>query len=157
MVRNYTEIMNEIMTISPDGVQALMTEVANTTDIYDSSLGNVKSRPVPGYDNEFYIPNGENNDLPKQLKELIDGDEVTAQCLHFNVTAAYGAGVQWTTPPSEEQRAWMTRQSVETYLLEQATDLMLYYYTVSVIILSQDGKKINKLVHKESPLSLIHI
>ena len=148
---NLSESMNEIMTISPDGVQALMTEVANTTDIYDSSLGNVKSRPVPGYDNEYYIPNGENNDLPKQLKELIDGDEVTAQCLHFNVTAAYGAGVQWTTPPSEEQRAWMTRQSVETYLLEQATDLMLYYYTVSVIILSQDGKKINKLVHKESP------
>ena len=65
MVGNNTESMNEIMTISPDGVQALMTEVANTTDIYDSSLGNVKSRPVPGYDNEYYIPNGESNDLPK--------------------------------------------------------------------------------------------
>lgn len=142
---------SELLTIGESGIQAMMTEVPSTTEVYDSSLGQVKSRGVPGRPGEFYIANGENDDLPKVLKELIDGDEVTAQCLHFNVTATYGSGLRWDGELNDAAREWLRRQSVETFLLEQSTDLLLYFYTVSVIILSQDGTQINKLVHKESP------
>lgn len=37
------------------------------------------------------------------------------------------------------------------YVLDQATDMQLYYFAVSVVILSADGKQINRLVHKEAP------
>ena len=37
------------------------------------------------------------------------------------------------------------------YVLDQSTDMQLYYFAVSVIILSADGKLINRIVHKEAP------
>lgn len=163
----------EILTLDRSNVQAIITEVPSTTDVYDSTLGRVNAKPVPGRSGEYYIPHGENNDLPRTLKELIDGDEVTAQCIHFNVTASYGAGLQWTvmddesdqdrstrsdgkqkgaaTPSKDGLRPWAAQQSLETYLLEQATDMAMYFMTVSVIILSADGKRINRIVHKEAP------
>lgn len=161
----------EFLTLDQSHVQAVITEVPSTTDVYDSTLGRVPTKPVPGRDGETYVPHGENNDLPQQLKQLIDGDEVTAQCIHFNVTATYGAGLQWETidndaphraardkrSEAETQvsktalRAFVAQQSLETYLLEQATDMAMYFFCVSVVILSQDGRRINRIVHKEAP------
>lgn len=140
----------DFWTIGMDGVQAMVAEVGDTTEVFDTVVGAPKSKTLPGSNHEKYIPFGNDDQLPYEMKRLIDGDEVTAQCLNFNVTALYGAGV-YTGEDDTQAEQWISRQALPMYVLDQATDMQLYYFAVSVVILSADGKQINRLVHKEAP------
>ena len=140
----------DFWTIGMDGVQAMVAEVGDTTEVFDTVVGAPKSKALPGSNHEKYIPFGNDDQLPYEMKRLIDGDEVTAQCLNFNVTALYGAGV-YTGEDDAQAEQWISRQALPMYVLDQATDMQLYYFAVSVVILSADGKQINRLVHKEAP------
>ena len=140
----------DFWTIGMDGVQAMVAEVGDTTEVFDTVVGAPKSKTLPGSNHEKYIPFGNDDQLPYEMKRLIDGDEVTAQCLNFNVTALYGAGV-YTGEDDAQAEQWISRQALPMYVLDQATDMQLYYFAVSVVILSADGKQINRLVHKEAP------
>lgn len=142
--------MNEILNLTPDGVSALLTEVESTTEIYDRVVGSEASQPVPGRPDERYIPFGADDQLPYELKQIIDGDEVTAQCVNFNVSCLYGAGPT-LSQPDEAGEKWLSAQDITQFLLEQATDLQIYFFAVAVIILSRDGRRINRIVHKEAP------
>lgn len=55
---------------------------------------------------------------------------------------------QPTTHP--EIKSWMRRNSLPAFQLEHTTDMKYFFFCVSVIILSQDGQRINRLVHKEA-------
>lgn len=135
---------------------AVMQEVADTTTLFSTPTGRILTRPVPGYPKEAYVPFGDDNQLPYDLIRLVGDDEVTAQNKLFNVLTCYGAGLQFidnatgapTTSP--DLRSWQRRQNLPQYLLEQMTDMKYFYYTVCVIILSHDGRRINRLVHKEA-------
>lgn len=140
----------DFWTIGMDGVQAMVAEVGDTTEVFDTVVGAPKSKTLPGSNHEKYIPFGNDDQLPYEMKRLIDGDEVTAQCLNFNVTALYGAGV-YTGEDDAQAEQWISRQALPMYVLDQATDMQLYYFAVTVVILSADGKQINRLVHKEAP------
>ena len=140
----------DFWTIGMDGVQAMVAEVGDTTEVFDTVVGAPKSKTSPGSNHEKYIPFGNDDQLPYEMKRLIDGDEVTAQCLNFNVTALYGAGV-YTGEDDAQAEQWISRQALPMYVLDQATDMQLYYFAVTVVILSADGKQINRLVHKEAP------
>lgn len=140
----------DFWTIGMDGVQAMVAEVGDTTEVFDTVVGAPKSKTLPGSNHEKYIPFGNDDQLPYEMKRLIDGDEVTAQCLNFNVTALYGVGV-YTGEDDAQAEQWISRQALPMYVLDQATDMQLYYFAVSVVILSADGKQINRLVHKEAP------
>ena len=140
----------DFWTIGMDGVQAMVAEVGDTTEVFDTVVGAPKSKTLPGSNHEKYIPFGNDDQLPYEMKRLIDGDEVTAQCLNFNVTALYGAGV-YTGEDDTQAEQWISRQALPMYVLDQATDMQLYYFAVSVVILSADGKQINRVVHKEAP------
>lgn len=140
----------DFWTIGMDSVQAMVAEVGDTTEVFDTVVGAPKSKTLPGSNHEKYIPFGNDDQLPYEMKRLIDGDEVTAQCLNFNVTALYGAGV-YTGEDDAQAEQWISRQALPMYVLDQATDMQLYYFAVSVVILSADGKQINRLVHKEAP------
>ena len=141
---------HEVWTLNTEGVQAVIAEVGDTTEVFDTVVGAAKSKPLPGSATEKYIPFGADDQLPYELKRLIDGDEVTAQCLNFNVTALYGAGIH-TGETDQAAENWSARQALPMYVLDQSTDMQLYYFAVSVIILSADGKLINRIVHKEAP------
>ena len=141
---------HEVWTLNTEGVQAVIAEVGDTTEVFDTVVGAAKSKPLPGSATEKYIPFGADDQLPYELKRLIDGDEVTAQCLNFNVTALYGAGIH-TGETDRAAETWSARQALPMYVLDQSTDMQLYYFAVSVIILSADGKLINRIVHKEAP------
>ena len=141
----------DFWTIGMDGVQAMVAEVGDTTEVFDTVVGAPKSKTLPGSNHEKYIPFGNDDQLPYEMKRLIDGDEVTAQCLNFNVTALYGAGV-YTGEDDAQAEQWISRQALPMYVLDQATDMQLYYFAVTVVILSADGKQINRLVTKKPPI-----
>ena len=144
---------NEVINLGLDGVQASVTTVEDTTGVFDDYR--MTYRPVPGYSNELYAPFGADDQLPYQIRELIGSDEVTAQNKLFNVLTCYGAGIQLKDRqgnPSDNTEAahWAKRQNLPTYFLEQITDMKYFYFAVCCVILSKDGKKINRLVHKDA-------
>ena len=144
---------NEVIDLGLDGVQASVTTVEDTTGVFDDYR--MTYRPVPGYNNELYAPFGADDQLPYQIRELIGSDEVTAQNKLFNVLTCYGAGIQLNdlqgSPSSNaEARRWAKRQNLPTYFLEQITDMKYFYFAVCIVILSKDGKKINRLLHKDA-------
>lgn len=144
---------NEIIDLGIDGVQASIQTVDDTTDVFDER--NIQFRPVPGRKGEKYAPWGYDDRLPYTVRELVGSDEVTAQNKLFNVLTCYGAGLRLETEDAEsphlnEARKWADRNFMSGYLLEQMTDMKYYYFTICVFILSRDGTRINRLIHKDA-------
>ena len=148
--------MIEVLDIdSRNGVMASISEVGDTTSVFDEE-SIVQTRPVPGYENEEYVPWGYDDQLPYTIKKLVGDDEVTSQNKFFNVLTCYGAGVQihdkTTDKPTENQEIddWAFSQNLPYLFLNMATDLKYYFFTVVVIILSKDQTRINRILHKDA-------
>lgn len=147
------------------GMSASMGEVADTTGVFDGG-DTLRALPVPGRPGELYAPWGADDQLPYELIRLVGADEVTAQNKLFNVLTCYGAGLRFApcgwlagSPARNdsiiarqlrEAREWGMRQSLPSYFLEQATDMKYFFLSVAVVILSRDGRRINRLRHKEA-------
>ncbi len=150
-------VENEVFSLHGSNVQAAIVEVEDTTDIIDSIDGRtLQTQPVPGREKERFVLWGCDNKLPYRLISLLLGDEVTAQNQLFNVQTCYGAGLEMQDCESnqpttdKEVKNWMRRQSLPTFMLEQMTDMKHFYWAIAVIILSKDGQRINRIVHKEA-------
>lgn len=147
--------VNEIVAIDPDHSYS-----AAFSTVYDSNVDfdfceQVYSQTVPGT-NEKMVLWGYDNQLPYALISAIGNDEIMSQNKFFNVLTCYGAGLKLMDPetgfPTKDTyiRQWQLRNSLPSYMLEQATDMKYFFFTVSVIILSRDGHKINRLIHKDA-------
>lgn len=149
-------VTSEVIDVPGTDFGIAIMNVADTTTTFDAVGGKNDSRPVPGMDSLRYVPWGVDNQLPYEIARLVGGDEVTSQNKLFNVLTCYGRGLQMldmeTKEPAtdEEVLRFMRRQATPSYFLEQATDMKYYYWCVSVIILSRDGKQINRLIHKDA-------
>ena len=146
---------SEIFTIPGSTVSAEMINMESSADIFDEDevLNYV---PVPGHPGEEYVAFGADNQLPFEIIKMIGRDEVMSQNKLFNVLTCYGAGQKYmdyeTDKPTKDKeiKRWMLGNSLASFMLEQATDMKYFFYAVSVIILSKDGTRINKLRHKEA-------
>lgn len=146
----------EIFDLPQTNAQAAMSEVADTTTVFDSmGAGRIQTRKVPGMNRE-YVPFGMDDQLPYELMRLVDGDEVTAQNKFFNVITCYGMGPELqdtatgAATTNADAQTWARRNLLPSYFLNQCTDMKYFFFSVAVIILSRDGSHINRLVHKES-------
>lgn len=139
---------------SMQGIEAEIVTVADTTETFDTSQQ--LFRPVPGYSNYNFALWGSDNRLPYVIQDLIGADEVTAQNKLTNVLTCYGAGLQFIDkdnrePTTDEKlKRWMMTNALPKYFLDQVTSMKYYYFSVCVLILSADGKQINRIVHKDS-------
>lgn len=136
-----------------DNVQAAIADVEDTTGIFDDTR--ISFRPVPNHEEELYAPWGDDNQLPYKVRALIGSDEVTSQNKLFNVLTCYGAGIRLTDKegkPSSNTEAlrWARRQYLPQFFLNQITDMKYYYFSVVVFILSNDGERIARIVHKDA-------
>ena len=143
----------EIFDLGVGDVQAAITPVEDTTGIFDDYR--IQYRPLPGRPKEMYAPFGPDNMLPYKIKNLIGSDEVTAQNKFFNVLACYGAGLtlqdkDGNVTGNSDALRFKRRNSLSTFFLEQITDMKYFFFSVAVIILSKDGTKINRIVHKDA-------
>lgn len=146
----------EVFALPGSRFSVLMEEVADTTTIFAEPGGILHKRPVPGYGRDWYVPYGADDQLPYELIRLVGGDEVTAQNKLFNVLTCFGAGIELqeeaTGQPTRrpEVRNWARRQFLPRLFLEQATDMKYFFFAVCVVILSRDGRRVNRLVHKDA-------
>lgn len=147
----------EIFAVGRSGATALMTETADTTTVFDDLTGDeIRSRGVPGMPGLRYVPFGADDRLPYDIMRLIGGDEVTSQNMFFNAITCYAAGVELHSyrdggPVSDADiRRWQRRQRMPAWFLNQCTDMKYFFFTVTVIILSRDGTRITRMLHKEA-------
>ncbi len=145
----------EVFRIPGSKVAVEMSEMTDSGDIFDED-GIPAARPLPFSENVKYIPFGYDDLLPFHMIRLIGRDEIMSQNKFFNVLTCYGAGLRYndvgTNQPTRdgEIKRWMMDNSLPEFFLEQATDMKYFFFSVAVIILSKDGKKIVQVRHKES-------
>ena len=146
---------SEIMEVGKTDVQMSIDTVESTTDFFDPLLSEATFGIVPGTKLQ-YARFGTDNLLPYDLISLIESDEVCAQNMFFNSITCYGAGVELqdidTAKPTKDKevRRWARSQSLSSYWMENCTDMKFFFFAVAVVILNNEGTKINKLRHKEA-------
>ena len=146
-------LQSEVLDLGTDGISAAISTVEDTTGIFDER--HISFRPVPGHPREEYAPWGADDQLPFRVATLVGSDEVTAQNKFFNVLACYGAGLELhdregRPSTDEEPVRFYRRNALGTFFLEQITDMKYYFLAVCVVILSRDGRRINRIVHKDA-------
>lgn len=101
-----------------------------------------------------YVPWGSDNKLPMKIISMVRKDEVMSQNQLFNTLCCYSGGVKITqngdTKLSGEVASFFKRNRAFRFFGEQVNDMKHFFFSVAVIILSVDGKKIVKVVHKDA-------
>lgn len=129
----------------------------DSEEIFDEDDGRMPTQQVKvGWRNYTYIPWGWDNELPYKIIGKIRRNLVMSQNKWFNVLTCYGQGLRYNDPTTGQRtqdtdiRQFLFRNSMNEYFLEQCTDIKHFFFTVTVIILSQDGEKIVQIRHKEA-------
>lgn len=146
--------MKEIFDIPGTAIQAAITEVEDTTAVFDHE-SRIHFRAVPGHNGHTYCPWGIDDLLPYRVAALIHGDEVCSQNIHFLAKTCYGMGVHFTDAEGRATQNtaatdWTMRNSLPSYWMDQCTDMKTYMWTVAVLLLNREGTRINRIVHKET-------
>lgn len=155
----------EIFTYMPSGIYNVETassklkasadDVRDSSDVFEEDSGVVPVGTVPGSSRKFVLF-GPDNQLPFNIISMVGCDEVMSQNKLFNVLTCYGSGLQYmgvqTNKPTTDKtiKRWMMHSNVPSFMLEQATDMKYFFFTVAVLLLSRDGSQINRIIHKEA-------
>lgn len=106
-----------------------------------------------------YVPWGSDNEQPYEVLEKIRDDEVMSSNMWFNTCTAYGRGLKVTEDgvlvtgknySNAEIKRFFTRNNMIKFMVEQFTDMKHFLFSVLVIILDNEGKKILQIRHKEA-------
>ena len=101
-----------------------------------------------------YVPWGEDNKQPATILYKIRADEVMSSNMWFNTCTAYGRGFHVTQNGEDVKDAniktFFRRNNMVKFWAEQITDIKHFFFSVMVIILDNEGKKIVKIRHKEA-------
>lgn len=101
-----------------------------------------------------YMPWGGDNEMPYNVLEMIESDETLSTCQIFNAELCYGSGLTYNTEAAKEQtrkevEEWLLDNNIPAYFLGVCQDFKHFGWAVSVIILSNDGSRIARLLRKE--------
>lgn len=136
---------------------AIITEIDEGSDMFDELSRSTTQLPgkLSNKYNRGYMPWGEDNLLPYEIIDSVRHDEVLSQNKLFNTLTLYGSGIRITDNNGDAIKdksiiEFFDYNRLPKYYLEQATDMKHFFFTVTVIILSNDGKKIVRMRHKEA-------
>lgn len=101
------------------------------------------------------MPWGADNKMPYDILELIERDETMSTCLLWNAQMCYGSGLRYNCEGASLKVTaavdeWLLDNPLPSYFLGVSQDLKHWGFAVSVIILSQDRKRIARLLRKEA-------
>jgi hypothetical protein len=140
--------------------------------VIESSKGlidySIDPLPVPGdkFKDKSFVPWGEENDLPQQVIEKVKASEVLGAGLNFNISVGFGDSVlpvrrllvnnKFVWEPAldiQEINSFFEENDINSYLLEQLTDLNFFHNVFPEIILNRKRDRIVELNHKEATFS----
>ena len=136
----------------PDA-KIILTFDSSTVFREDSQITPVKIKQ--GFE---YVPWGGDNRMPYNILNLFEEDETLAACQMFNSEVCYAGGLRLESPEGEpvdsriktEVAAFYVNNNIPYFFLGTCKDLKYFEFAVSVLIFSNDGKKITNIVRKEA-------
>ncbi len=134
------------------GFEARAAFTVNSASVFREDVDIV---PTVVDDSLSYIPWGGDNQMPFDLLALVEKDETLATCQCFNAEVCYGSGLQYcTTEASASVKSavedFTLDNDIAAYFLGICQDFKHFGFTVSVLILNEDGTKIVRLLRKEA-------
>ena len=150
--------MNEDFYVISNGCGEIMNVIDTGSQIFEEDTHLMPVKPsADNWKYRGYVPWGNGNMRPYEITKLIRKDEVLSQNQLFNVLCSYSGGLKVldaeTRKPIDRKNAvfnFFRHNRPARYLMEQINDFKHFFFTVSVIILSEDGKRIVQLRHKEA-------
>lgn len=153
---------NEVYSVGGVGFVNARTPNANaeytensSTIFDDDGIVNYRSVEVGGK-RYSYVPFGSDDHLPYHIIDKVGENMVMSQNKLFNVLTCYGQGVRFfdreTDQPTRDAKVEMFtfRNSLSRFFIEQAMDMKYFFFTITCIILDNEGKHIVQMRHKES-------
>lgn len=142
-------IGNEIFDL-PNNEKMLIEEVDDVTFVDSSGVryGNVNGKQ--------FVFWGDDNLMPYGLMKLVAKDEVMSQAKHFNILTCFGSGLDYRDNAEGKRTTdkdilnFMRDNSLQTFFLEQCTDMKFFNFAVCVVILNRKGDKIVDIRHKDA-------
>ncbi len=134
------------------GITARAAAFTTSTEVYKEDVDIV---PTIIDDHLSYIPWGGDNEMPYKVLELIEKDETLSTCQIFNAEVCYGSGLQYNTDTASpsvknEVEDFLLSNDLPSYFLGVCQDFKHFGFCISVIILSQDGTRIARILRKEA-------
>lgn len=102
-----------------------------------------------------YVNYGDDDNIPYLLQQLLRKNMVAQRAMAFNVQCCYGQGLRFIDRETkqdvadEEIRKFCLSNSIHEVFMQQATDMKFFAWSVEVIILSRDHKRIVNIRHKD--------
>lgn len=128
----------------------------NSSVVFDDS-GIIQPRTFTQGDKTYkYIPFGTDDMLPYHIIEKVGENMVMAQNKLFNALTCYGQGVRFYDIATEKKtrdreiRDFYFRNQLNRFFIEQVLDMKYFFFTVTVIVLDNEGCHIVQVRHKES-------
>lgn len=155
MVRTGTKGDYEVYTLMPSRVADSVQEAEISTH-YKKDTGSIISDRddltytkigIGGRQYE-YVNFGEDDLAPYQNQDLIEDNMVMSQCQQFNILSCYGQGVRFLDRETKEKtedpeiRRFCLTNAIHNAWLRMAIDMKYHFFSVMVIHLSRDHKRI---------------
>ena len=108
---------------------------------------NLAKITIGGRDYE-YVRFGDDDQAPYRNQDLIEQNMVMSQCQHFNILTCYGQGIRFLDRETGEMtqdpeiRRFCLTNSIHRLWLRMSNDIKYHFFTVMVIHLSRDHKRI---------------
>ena len=147
----------EVYSIMPSGISDSMKSMeaeitthykSDTDDIYGRD-DDITARKISIGGREYeYIPFGDDDQAPYRNMNLVGDNMVMSQCQQFNILACYGQGIRFLDRETgqmtqdKEIREFCLRNAIHQLWLRQCTDMKYHFFSVMVIWLSRDHKRI---------------
>lgn len=152
----------EFYSVSPVGIlngsnaSAASEYSENSSTIFDDDADISYKTLTVGGKEYSYVPFGGDDYLPYNIISKVGDNMVMAQNKLYNVLTCYGQGVRFfdrktnlkTRDAAIEMFAF--RNQLNRFFIEQCIDMKYFFFTVSCIILDNEGKRIVQIRHKES-------
>lgn len=148
--------LSEVFYIGSDPRASEVLNIIDTgTTVFEENTNITPIRAFEADKYRGYVPWGDDNQRPYDIIKLIRKDEVMSQNQLFNVQVGYSGGLKFTRrddSPIEEGTVYdfFKYNRPARYLIQQVSDMKHFMFTISVIILSNDGKSIVQIRHKEA-------
>ena len=151
MSKNYERLMVPSVEDIP-GVEAKVAFLPDSASVFREQKDIM---PMKLSDGKEYMPWGADNKLPYNVLDLIEQDETMSTCLLWNAQMCYGSGLRYNTDGASATIAkdvedWLLDNSLASYFLGVSQDLKHWSFAVTVIILSNDRKRIARIQRKEA-------
>ena len=128
----------------------------DTSFLGSGEIGDATYRPLEiGGRSYEYVNYGDDDNIPYLLQQLLRKNMVTQRAMGFNVQCCYGQGLRFIDRETkqdvadEEIRKFCLSNSIHEVFMQQATDMKFFAWSVEVIILSRDHKRIVNIRHKD--------